>query len=133
MNAPPADSDLSHIDRDLRIKCLRLLSQMDLLNWPMRVTEAMRTAERQAWLYAQGRDAQGNVIDPEMVVTNAKPGGSKHETGRAADFAFIGARPYADDNPWRVFHALAEFSGLETCNGPHVPKWDKCHVQLQEE
>lgn len=51
---------------------------------PFKVGELKRrSSETQAKLYAQGRDAAGRVIDPKKVVTNAKPGQSYHEKGKA--------------------------------------------------
>ena len=43
-------------------------------------TEGRRTWLRQAWLYASGR------LRPGPILTKAKPGTGKHETGRALDF-----------------------------------------------
>lgn len=43
--------------------------------------------ESQADLYAKGRDADGNIVDPSAVVTDAKPGQSAHDYGLAIDIA----------------------------------------------
>lgn len=55
---------------------------------PIRITEGKRSWWRQSKLYAQGR------ILPGPIVTNAPPGTSIHESGRAFDVAIVGARPY---------------------------------------
>lgn len=51
----------------------------------IRVTQALRSWNQQAALYAKGRDADGNVINKALVVTNAKPGHGWHEFGLAVD------------------------------------------------
>lgn len=55
---------------------------------PIRITEGKRSWFRQAQLYAQGRFTSG------PIVTNAAPGTSVHEFGRAFDVAIMGPRPY---------------------------------------
>lgn len=55
----------------------------------VKLVEGHRSPERQAWLYAQGRTREGDIV------TNAKPGFSKHESGRAFDVCIEN-----DANPW---------------------------------
>jgi peptidoglycan L-alanyl-D-glutamate endopeptidase CwlK len=47
----------------------------------------LRSFEEQAKIYAQGRDANGKVIDAKLVVSNAPPGSSLHNFGLAVDCA----------------------------------------------
>lgn len=49
----------------------------------IRITDSLRTMERQSELYAQGR------TKPGPRVTNAKPGQSYHNFGMAIDFALL--------------------------------------------
>ena len=53
--------------------------------------EGIRSLERCAQLYAQGRDVNGNVIDPKQIVTNSKPGYSWHNYGLAVDIVMDGS------------------------------------------
>jgi peptidoglycan L-alanyl-D-glutamate endopeptidase CwlK len=46
------------------------------------IKEGLRSSQRQAQLYAQGRTRPGNIV------TYARPGQSTHETGRAVDIWF---------------------------------------------
>jgi peptidoglycan L-alanyl-D-glutamate endopeptidase CwlK len=54
------------------------------------IFEGLRTWERQAELYAKGRDPKGNVVDKSKVVTCAKPGDSFHNYAMAVDIVFDG-------------------------------------------
>lgn len=72
----------------------------------IRMTEGYRPRRRQAYLYALGRDIQyvgrdgvpttakhdaaGTPHDKQGVVTNAKPGQSHHQSGRAFDIRLTG-------------------------------------------
>lgn len=61
-----------------------------------RVTQALRTWDEQATLYAQGRTAPGKVV------TNAKPGYSYHNFGMAVDLV-----PMIDLTPdWNTSHPV---------------------------
>lgn len=53
------------------------------------ITQAYRTISEQNALYAKGRDANGKVIKPREVVTNARGGYSIHNFGYAFDFALL--------------------------------------------
>lgn len=79
---PPIDRDKSKLEPDF----VRMLNRFELLlqarNLPAELFEGFRSAERQAWLYAKGRTLPGRVI------TNAGPGESVHQYGRAADYVF---------------------------------------------
>ena len=55
----------------------------------IRVTQSLRTWTQQQALFNQGRDANGNIIDLEKVVTKAPPGYSWHNFGLAVDVAPI--------------------------------------------
>lgn len=49
------------------------------------VTSGYRSHEEQAKLYAKGRNAAGQIVNKNDVVTNAKPGSGMHNYGLAFD------------------------------------------------
>lgn len=79
----------------------------------------MRTAEEQSQLYSIGRDEQGNRIEGQKVVTNAKAGKSLHNFGRAFDCVpMVSGKPIWDDKGnnralWEKVGAAGESAGLE--------------------
>jgi hypothetical protein len=82
------------------------------------IFEGGRSIERQTKLYAQGRDAAGNVVDKKKVVTNAKPGHSYHNYYIAMDLVFDKApeRPgkqWTWDMPDAIWEQLGEIG--ESC------------------
>lgn len=88
----PVDSaTLAPFAEQLKVKpefLARLLMLLWLLNqrgikW--RVRELYRTLAQEQRNWAQGRNAQGVVIDKAKVVTYAPPGTSRHGKGEAAD------------------------------------------------
>jgi peptidoglycan L-alanyl-D-glutamate endopeptidase CwlK len=75
------------------------------------VTDTLRTMERQAELYAQGRTAPGRIV------TKAKPGESPHNHGMAFDIAFAGRTPKelyppASDPRWQQAGHIGRVLGL---------------------
>lgn len=89
-----APSKLDGVDPALADFAERLMRGMASIGHPMLVSEGFRSMERQAALYAQGR------TKPGKVVTNAKPGQSLHNTGRAVDIVFDSPKPWAESHPW---------------------------------
>jgi hypothetical protein len=88
-----------------------------------RVFESVRTPERQAWLYAQGRTRPGKQI------TKAEPWDSYHQYGLAADIVpFIDGKftwePPQAISQWDLLHDAAKKLGLEPLT------WEKPHLQL---
>jgi peptidoglycan L-alanyl-D-glutamate endopeptidase CwlK len=119
------DKDLSKLHPTVRAKVLAVQGRLDGEGIPMRVFEAYRAPERQAFLYAKGRTAPGSKV------TNAKAWESYHQYGLAADFVrFENGRPNWDtDTPqkrdqWARYHAIAKEEGLEPLS------WELPHVQL---
>lgn len=90
------------------------------------VTEGLRSRERQALLYAQGRTTPG------PIVTHAPPGTSRHESGRAVDVAPLDAhgRPHwpEDRALWERIGAFGEAQGLEW--GGRWQRPDRPHFEL---
>lgn len=90
------------------------------------VTETLRTAESQAWLYASGRTRPGRIL------TGNRAGTSKHETGCAFDVAFRGAALYPDDEHiWLKLGLIGEQCGLFW--GGRWESLDKVHFQTIKE
>jgi peptidoglycan LD-endopeptidase CwlK len=68
--------------KDVHPELARRIHQLaDMLEFPMRVTQGLRTYAQQDALYAQGR------TEPGLVVTEAKGGYSMHNFGLAVDVA----------------------------------------------
>lgn len=73
------DRDIEHLQPAFRDKVKTWLAKMKEAGIEIRITETLRSYERQAELYAQGRTAKG------QVVTNARAGQSNHHWGLALD------------------------------------------------
>lgn len=123
----PADRDLSRVERELHSRYLAAKGELAEEGIHIRETEGKRTSERQAYLYALGRTLPGRIV------TQAKPGRSLHETGRAIDFCFDlpkGQNPYADKLPWARVGEVMEKHGLKW--GGRFSRIDRPHVELPE-
>lgn len=77
------------------------------------VFETLRTAERQSWLYAQGRTRKGTIITNAPTVRT-----SWHGYGLAADFAFVtreGNWTWAvSDDRWLWLAKIGQAFGLRS-------------------
>jgi hypothetical protein len=72
------------------------------------VSEGARSAEKQAEYYAQGRTKPGPII------TNAKPGQSKHQSAKAIDLLVTRNGKQVDDEKiWRQIGKIGKSMGLE--------------------
>ena len=125
VNPEKRDTDLAHLHPLVRAKVEKVQKELDKANIPMRVFEAFRSPERQAYLYAKGRTAPGSRV------TNAGPWQSYHQYGMAADFVRFenGKWNWNDSTPqqnkeWDQFHDIARAAGLEPLS------WERPHVQL---
>jgi peptidoglycan L-alanyl-D-glutamate endopeptidase CwlK len=120
-----------------RVRVQQTLQQCRAAGLAVYIFEGMRTVERQAELYAKGRDANGVVVNKKLVVTNAKPGSSFHNYGLAADLVFDGdtakpgiqwswAKPTGD---WMKMGKIAQAANLDWAGSwrsfPEMP-----HVQM---
>jgi peptidoglycan L-alanyl-D-glutamate endopeptidase CwlK len=108
---PKRNSDPKFLKPELAFKVGRLFERMILVGAPVRIIETARSIERQKWLWDSGRVRVG------PVVTNAKPGESKHTPdlnglSSACDFCFEGDDPFGSDQPWQLFGTEAEKIGL---------------------
>lgn len=130
-NHKSRDLDFLHPDVRRRVKAVQ--KKLDEENIPMKVFEAYRTPERQAWLFAQGRTRPGKKI------TWVNSWGSYHQYGMAADFVRFENGSWNWNNStseqkaqWKRFHDIARSQGLEplTRELPHVQKIGTSSTQL---
>jgi len=96
-------------------KVLPVLERARTEGFSIYIFEGMRTIERQAELYAKGRDIKGNVINKKLVVTNALPGTSFHNYGLAVDLVFKVDGEWSWDSklPWKRIGEISREIGLE--------------------
>lgn len=98
----------------------------------LEVVQGLRTWNQQEALWLKGRDANGNVINKDEIVTNAPPGHSYHELGMAVDCVPRSLLPVKGWAPksilWDVLTKIAESFGL-ACGSCWMHK-DLPHFQL---
>jgi peptidoglycan L-alanyl-D-glutamate endopeptidase CwlK len=123
---------LAEIHPALAEKVRSMAELLALENITIRVTTALRSWKEQAALYAEGRDAQGNIVNPKQVVTHAKAGTSWHNYGLGVDVApFDGGIPdwNASHPAWKRIIAVGESVGL--VSGSRWRTFPDCpHFQL---
>ena len=99
---------LEDLEPETRLLCQRFLAECELSGLRVVVIHTLRTPEEQALIYAQGRTRPG------AIVTNAKPGESWHNFGRAFDVAFrVGETGISWDGPWEAIGVIGERCGLK--------------------
>lgn len=114
---------------DLQVRIRRVYEDMFRIHsLKMRLTEGMRSLQRQKELYAQGRTIPGRVV------TNSRPGYSFHHYGLAFDSCFVGPDPYLEKDPlgpflWQEFGKYAVAHGL-VWGGDFKTVKDKPHCQI---
>lgn len=103
-------------------KALAVLWRMERLGHPMVVTDGFRTTAQQRALYAQGR------TKPGKRVTNADGVKSKsyHQSGNAADCAFVKGAGVTWDGPWEKYGESVKWKTLRW-GGDWG--WDKPHME----
>lgn len=88
------------------------------------VTQGYRSSEEQNKLYAQGRTTKGKIV------TNAKGGQSKHNTGQAVDLAFIvNGEVVWTESLYKKIGVWAKIVGLKW-GGDWKTFKDKPHVEI---
>ena len=108
---------------------------MQVLGYPMRPTEGLRTLERQQQLYAQGRTAPGSIVTrADGIVSRSNHQACPGENfGRAVDSCFVGSDPYLEHHVfgprlWEAFGANAVALGL-IWGGRFTTIKDRPHVE----
>lgn len=124
---PPKDRSLESLAPAFRAKLEALLAALRQAGVPFKVDETMRSADRQAWLYASGRTRPG----PTLTDKDGHLAKSRHQGGCAADIyplrpdgrVYI---PPADHEVWHLMAATARGLGLRAGRD-----WGDCpHVEL---
>jgi|GEM_PF-2831199 len=93
---------------ELESKAHSFLSECKKAGYSLKITHGIRTRAEQEKLYNQGRTTPGKIV------TNAKPGKSKHEKGAAFDVAFTGKVPYPTDiKQWKAIADIGVSLGLK--------------------
>lgn len=125
-------SRLNLVYPDLATRYLRMFHDVaKVTGRSVRVTEGLRTFQRQAALYAQGR------TEPGPIVTNSMAGESLHHYGCAIDSCWMGKDPYlerlGEDERriiWSEYGRVARAHGFEW-GGDWKRPVDKPHIQLR--
>lgn len=107
---------------EVQEKANMLISIMEAIGHPIKVTEGYRSPEKQNELYAQGR------TKPGQIVTNAKGGESFHNWRCAFDVAFVQGNAITYDGPWDMFGKIVRALGCEW-GGDWSSFQDRPHVQ----
>ena len=123
---------LNGVHPELAEKIMRVLAAMEVLGFPMMVTDGLRTTKRQQELYAQGRTKPGKIVTNADGVRKKSNHQAKADGfGHAVDSCFVvdGKPSWGDDLPWTAYGECAKALGLKW--GIKVGKWiDRPHVEL---
>lgn len=105
----------------------KIIDRMHLeFGFEMKITETVRTFERQRKLYSQGRDTIGPII------TRARTGLSLHHYGLAADVCFQGSDPYLDRGLMKAWDDLGLCTvGFDVRWGGRFAFADKPHIEAR--
>lgn len=130
---------LAGVHPDLAATIERILAAMTILGFPMRVTDGVRTVADQQRLWRKGRNAAGQIIDPDQVVTHADgiTARSNHQPhadgfGHAVDCTFLGpdgTPRWIDADPWALYGAMGKARGLRW-GGDWKRPVDRPHLEL---
>lgn len=98
----------------------------------LEVVQGLRSWNQQQAIWLKGRDADGNVVNKDEVVTNAPPGHSWHEFGLAVDCvprSLLPVKGWAPESIlWGLITKIAESYGL-SCGACWMHK-DLPHLQI---
>lgn len=124
MTEPARNSDLACLHPVFRQKATDLLAALAKESIPFRLFEGFRSAERQQYLYAQGRTRPGKIV------TKARPWASYHQYGLAGDFVLYENGKWSWDSSgkrarqWARLRAIGKQLGLESLS------FELAHLQL---
>jgi peptidoglycan LD-endopeptidase CwlK len=136
-----ADRNPLDLDPALQPLCQKFIEACGAVGIKVGVDQTYRSKSEQDADYAEGRDANGNVVDPDKIITCAKGGESPHNcvdddgkpAARAFDF-FIYASDdttldWDDEDPsWQKAIRIGEAIGL--ISGSKFPMRDYAHMEL---
>ena len=123
---------LTEVHPELEMKMKNLVEKCAEAGIEIRITESLRTTERQDELYYQGRNENGDIIDKSIIVTNAKGSdyNSNHQWGIAFDVCINDkSDPYNEELLNKVGE-IGKSIGLDW-GGDWETFVDKPHFQLQ--
>jgi len=104
---PYSVSRLQKLRPEIQGDVIEFLQQARAAGYDLRITDGLRTMQRQAELYAKGRTAPG------PRVTNAKPGYSWHNFGLAIDVVpMVNGRPDYNTPGWSEIGRIGEKLGF---------------------
>ncbi len=126
----------NHIDQlhpDIRDATIEMLTNLKEAGVNVEIVSSMRTIEDQDALYAIGRDKDGNKIEGEKTVTNAKGGTSNHNFGLAFDVEVYDDKGKKDWNDkgedWQATIKEGEKQGFTSGSTFDNPKNDFPHFE----
>lgn len=116
---------LSTVVPELRVKCEKVISDLEDEGLRPLITCGYRSNEEQRKLYEQGRTRAGKIV------TFAKPGQSLHNHKKAVDFAFLDKDGEIDwsDKHYKRLGVIAKFFGLKW-GGDFRKFKDRPHVEI---
>jgi peptidoglycan LD-endopeptidase CwlK len=128
----PRLAELELLERETRGRVSWLVVACRAEGIPVEVFETGRSPDRQAELYARGRDP--DAVDYGRTVTRAMPWHPAHQYGLAADLVFrVGGRwTWYEPGPdmWTRMHALAEGAGLHVLRDQRGRVIEMPHVEV---
>lgn len=114
----------------LAARLQKVLNAMMQSGHPMFITQGLRSDAEQIRLYAIGRTVKGlKVTNADGVTHRSKHQAQSDGLSHAADCAFVGPEPFADEHPWQLFGAIAQDCGL-IWGGNWKHMADRPHVEL---
>jgi len=129
---PPRISSLSELAPSVALRAFALVELARKAGHSIGVFETYRTAERQAWLYAQGRTRPGKIISNAPTVET-----SWHGYGLAFDIAFLSTKANwywpADISVWKSIADLAAPLGLASginWRNPDAPHYQPVNLKV---
>lgn len=115
-------ADLTLLRPEFRSKLELLLDDCAEHLPTLKVFESVRSPERQAELYARGRDPKAS--DFGRTVTKAGPWQSAHQFGMGVDLVFCPNGQWSWDGDWALLRQLANQRGLQQLS------FEQPHIQL---
>lgn len=117
-------AELSALHPAIRDRVKKIKAELNNLGFAFEIFEAYRSPQRQAYLYAQGRDRPGNIV------TKAPPWTSYHQYGLAVDFVlkingnWDWSSSGANAAAWTKLHEIGRNNGMEPLS------WELPHLQM---
>jgi peptidoglycan LD-endopeptidase CwlK len=97
----------------------RILSAMATLGFPMKPIQGLRTLAQQQALYAQGRTGPGPIVtNADGILHKSNHQAASDGLGHAVDCCFQGSDPFGEKQPWKLYGACVEATGLHWGGSP---------------